>query len=186
MPEYNIIIENKAYRINLARNRETGIFDAKVNGKQVTLELESDQAHMISPSKIKVEGKTYRVQLEKIVRHSPFMLKINDIPFKAELRKHALETVTKIVKVKKSTRNVKAAIKKPQRREGVVVAPMAGKIVSIKVGKGDSVKTGDVLCILEAMKMENEILASKTGKVKEISLTEGQPVRNGDILAVIK
>lgn len=186
MPEYDIIIENRAYRVDLARKKDYGVFEAKVNGRQVLLELERDQAHMILPSMIKVEGKTYRVELEKIVRHSPFILKINGVSFKAELKKHVRETITKKVNVEKSTKKLEATIKKSQRREGVVVAPMAGKIVSIKVRKGDSVKTGDVLCILEAMKMENEILASKTGKVQEINLTEGKPVRDGDILVVIK
>ena len=185
MPEYDIIIENRAYRVDLARKTDYGVFEAKINGRQVLLELERDQPHMISPSMIKVEGKTYRVELEKIVRHSPVILKINGIPFKAELKKHVRETITKKAKVEKLTKKLEATIKS-QRREGVVVAPMAGKIVSIKVRKGDSVKTGDVLCILEAMKMENEILASKTGKVQEINLTEGKPVRDGDILVVIK
>ena len=77
---------------------------------------------------------------------------------------------------------------KPTRQhgEGVVAAPMAGKIVSVKVKKGDPVKMGTVLCVLEAMKMENEITSSKTGIVEEVRTQEGKAVNEGDILVVIK
>jgi pyruvate carboxylase subunit B len=70
--------------------------------------------------------------------------------------------------------------------EGAVVAPMAGKIVSVKVKKGDQVKMGAVLCVLEAMKMENEIAAPRSGVVQEILVQEGKPVSEGDALIVLK
>lgn len=66
-----------------------------------------------------------------------------------------------------------------------VVAPMPGKIFKINVQKGDVVKRGDVICILEAMKMENEIMASQDGKIGDISVSVGQTVSTGDVLAVI-
>ena len=71
-------------------------------------------------------------------------------------------------------------------QEGTVVTPMAGKIVSVKVRKGDMVKVGDVVCILEAMKMENDITANKTGEIQEIHVSEGTAVNEGDILITIK
>ena len=70
--------------------------------------------------------------------------------------------------------------------EGVVAAPMPGKVVSLKVNVGDSVKIGDGLCILEAMKMENEIIAQKAGVVKEIRVVEGASVKRGEPIAIIK
>ena len=63
-----------------------------------------------------------------------------------------------------------------------VNAPMPGSIVSVKVAVGDTVSEGDVLCILEAMKMENEIMAPCAGKVVAISATQGASVNTGDIL----
>ncbi|MEM2368086.1 MAG: biotin/lipoyl-containing protein, partial [Candidatus Bathyarchaeia archaeon] len=68
---------------------------------------------------------------------------------------------------------------------GTVTAPMTGKIISIKVGKGEQVKAGQVLCILEAMKMENEITAPVAGTVREILVSEGVSVNEGDPLFVI-
>ncbi len=63
-----------------------------------------------------------------------------------------------------------------------VNAPMPGNIVSVKVAVGDTVNEGDVLCILEAMKMENEIMAPCAGKVVAISATQGASVNTGDVL----
>jgi acetyl-CoA/propionyl-CoA carboxylase biotin carboxyl carrier protein len=62
---------------------------------------------------------------------------------------------------------------------------MTGKIVSVKVERGDQVKANQVLCIIEAMKMENEINASKAGVIKEVNVFEGSPVNEGDVLFVI-
>ncbi len=64
-----------------------------------------------------------------------------------------------------------------------VTAPMPGKILSIKVKVGQAVKTGDVIMILEAMKMENEIVAPQDGTVAGINVNEGASVEAGSILA---
>ncbi|HDI06797.1 MAG TPA: biotin/lipoyl-binding protein [Candidatus Bathyarchaeota archaeon] len=63
---------------------------------------------------------------------------------------------------------------------------MTGKIVSVKVKEGDSVKRGDVLCVLEAMKMENEISAPRDGVVREVHVSEGSAVSEGEVLFVIE
>ena len=59
---------------------------------------------------------------------------------------------------------------------------MPGTIVSVKVSVGQSVNAGDVLCVLEAMKMENEIVAPKAGKVVAVSASSGASVNTGDAL----
>ena len=66
-----------------------------------------------------------------------------------------------------------------------VKAPMPGNILQIKVSKGQSVKEGDVLIILEAMKMENEIVATKSGTVADILVSKGSVVETGSPLVVI-
>ena len=63
-----------------------------------------------------------------------------------------------------------------------VNSPMPGTIMSIAVKPGDSVKSGDVLCILEAMKMENEIVAPKDATVASVNVNQGQSVNSGDLL----
>ncbi len=67
----------------------------------------------------------------------------------------------------------------------VVKSPMPGNILKINVAAGQKVNEGDVLIILEAMKMENEITASKAGTVAQIVVTKGQVVETGSPLVVI-
>jgi biotin carboxyl carrier protein len=67
-----------------------------------------------------------------------------------------------------------------------VEVPITGKITSVNVKAGDKVAEGDVLCLLESMKMENPILAPVAGTVAKISCAAGQVVEAGDSLAVIE
>ena len=64
-------------------------------------------------------------------------------------------------------------------------APMPGNILDVKVAAGASVKAGDVLVILEAMKMENEIFAPCDGTVSSVAVSKGAAVNPGDVLCVI-
>ncbi|MGL5512913.1 MAG: biotin/lipoyl-containing protein, partial [Sporomusa sp.] len=67
----------------------------------------------------------------------------------------------------------------------VVAAPMPGKILSINAKAGDAVKRGDVLLILEAMKMQNEIMAPADGTVSDIRVSAGQTVSTGDAMVIL-
>jgi len=66
-----------------------------------------------------------------------------------------------------------------------VKSPMPGNILKINVAQGQKVSEGDVLIVLEAMKMENEIVATKSGTVAQIAVTKGQVVETGTPLVVI-
>ena len=68
----------------------------------------------------------------------------------------------------------------------VVEVPITGKIISVNVKSGDAVKEGDILCLLESMKMENPILAPVDGTVNEIKVEVDQVVSPGEIIAVIE
>ena len=63
-----------------------------------------------------------------------------------------------------------------------VTAPMPGNILAVNVAAGDSVKKGQVLMILEAMKMENEIMCPHDGKIASVSVTKGASVESGSVL----
>ena len=67
-----------------------------------------------------------------------------------------------------------------------VAAPMPGNILSVNVAAGDTVKKGQVLMVLEAMKMENEIMAPCDGKVTAVAVTKGAAVESGALLCTIQ
>ena len=66
-----------------------------------------------------------------------------------------------------------------------ISAPMPGKVLEVKVKAGDAVKSGDVLMILEAMKMQNEIMAPADGTISDVRISAGQTVGTGDVMIVM-
>jgi acetyl-CoA/propionyl-CoA carboxylase, biotin carboxylase, biotin carboxyl carrier protein len=66
-----------------------------------------------------------------------------------------------------------------------VVTPMQGTVLAVEVAEGDDVDAGQVICIVEAMKMENEITAHRAGRVTELSVAPGQPVKSGQVICIV-
>ena len=79
-----------------------------------------------------------------------------------------------------------APVAAPVAGDGTKVpSPMPGTILSVNVSVGQAVKTGDVLMVLEAMKMENDIVAPCDGTIKQLLVSKGSTVNTDDILAVL-
>jgi acetyl-CoA/propionyl-CoA carboxylase, biotin carboxylase, biotin carboxyl carrier protein len=66
-----------------------------------------------------------------------------------------------------------------------IVSPMQGTVLAVEVAEGDKVQAGQVVCIVEAMKMENEVHAHRAGRVTELSVAPGQPVKTGQVICVV-
>ncbi len=66
-----------------------------------------------------------------------------------------------------------------------VVSPMQGTVLAVEVADGDEVETGQVICVVEAMKMENEVHAHRSGRVSELSVAPGETVKTGQVICVI-
>jgi acetyl-CoA/propionyl-CoA carboxylase biotin carboxyl carrier protein len=66
-----------------------------------------------------------------------------------------------------------------------VVSPMQGTVLAVEVNDGDEVEPGQVLCVIEAMKMENEVHAHRAGRVSELSVAPGEPVKTGQVICVV-
>jgi pyruvate carboxylase subunit B len=85
------------------------------------------------------------------------------------------------VEVSKPARKARETVKK-----GAVISPMSGMVLSIKVKVGDKVKEGDLVAMIEAMKMQNEVRSPVSGVVKEIMSFESEVVSSGDTLMVVE
>lgn len=112
--------------------------------------------------KVKVNGKVYEVELE------------------------AVDEVNRSVETVKE--EVKKEVKKEEVSEGAnqILAPIAGKILEVKVNVGDSVKKGQTVAVIEAMKLENEIQSAYEGKVVDILVSAGSDIRNKDAMIVLE
>jgi biotin carboxyl carrier protein len=65
------------------------------------------------------------------------------------------------------------------------VSPMQGTVLAVEVTEGDAVRAGQVICVVEAMKMENEITAHRDGQVTGLSVRAGEPVVTGQVICVV-
>ena len=124
---------------------------------------------------ITFKGQVYELDVEEISSSAPSPAAINTVSVPTTA---PVATVTPVKAASPKATPAPAGAK-------TVAAPMPGKIFKVNVQKGDSVKRGDVICILEAMKMENEIMASQDGKIMDISVVVGQTVSTGDALVTI-
>ena len=110
--------------------------------------------------KIKVNGKSYRVELEEIEQ-------VDSAPLE-----------------EKRKQETKKIVDNSGAKE--VVSPIQGQVTNIKVKAGDKVQKGDVLIIVEAMKLENEVVSPFEGQIAEILVTKGQNVKAKDVILTIE
>ena len=111
--------------------------------------------------RVKINGKTYNVQLE------------------------AIEETTGTVTKEKT--EVKEKVVSASTKEGeAVVSPIQGNLLNVLVKEGQQVKKGDVLVIIEAMKLENEVNAPRDCEIVEVCVDKGQTVSSDQVLVKIK
>jgi glutaconyl-CoA decarboxylase len=183
MVTYEVLVEGKLRKIELEKKAPRS-FALKVDGKQVSVRLHADSISSEEQYSMMVNEKEYGVVLPDISWEKPFEVKVNGTAFRAQLKMPSARTTLLTSASIRPIEEKKTVVREPAA-EGSVTAPMTGKIVSVRVSKGDLVRSNQVLCVIEAMKMENEICSPKTGKVQEVLVTQGSPVNEGDVLFVI-
>lgn len=126
-----------------------------------------------------------------------YIVSINDKNYEVEVERGEATIVktTRAVQVQQtpSAPAAAAAVPAPVSAAPVIVgegeplkAPMPGTILSVRIGSGATVKRGEILLILEAMKMENEIVAPRDGVITQILTSKGASVNTGDVLVMLK
>ena len=110
-----------------------------------------------------------------------FLVNVNGTSYEVEVEELKGEVKPEAPKAPVSPAASAPAPKAPGAAD-TISAPMPGTIVGINVKVGDSFKRGQVLIVLEAMKMENEILAPRDGRVVNVNTQKGSSVNSGDVL----
>lgn len=177
-----VTIEGKTYQVEFNNFDPNAPCTVKVDDKPVEMAFQSEPRND-EPFFVRFKGKKYTVELSRNSGQGSFTAKVNNVPFKIELKTSARQMIAplSLPSFSFAQRGTRKTLDK-----GVVTAPMAGKIIKVKVKKGDAVEVGDVLCTLEAMKMENEVTAPTNGVVEEVLVQEGRTVNADDILILIK
>lgn len=126
--------------------------------------------------KVTLNGKTYEVEVEA---GKAVLLDEYEACAPAPAAAPAAETAPAAAAAPAPTPTVNLAAGEP------VNAPMPGNILRVEVKQGDAIKAGQLLVVLEAMKMENEILAPKDGTVAQVVVSKGSTVETGSPLIVL-
>ena len=141
--------------------------------------------------KLKINGNDYNVVIND-VQESVASVEVNGSNYKVEFEKPLVKpTAIKVVKTAPAAPAVSAATPKPSAAPAptaggtTVSSPLPGVILDVCVKEGDTVKNGQKIMVLEAMKMENVIEATADGVIKSIKVNKGDSVMEGTPLAII-
>lgn len=171
-PKYEIKLADRSYNVEVRRLDEGGLLVVKLGSQSFTLKptLNDDGSWTVS---------------DTAGDHSVGILKKSGSKVSLEVNGQACDIEwVRIRKQEEQTR--KAASASASRIDGGVYPPMPGKISEVLVKLGDTVKSGQTLCILEAMKMFNELKSPSAGIVKEIRIEPGSSVTTSSLLILIE
>lgn len=139
---------------------------------------------------IKIYGTEYAVKIKK-VEGKTAQLTVNDVPYEVEvegLTTNPTRMSTKTT-IQQPVMQSEVPVTKPAPASGnayPMKAPLPGVILEMAVKEGDTIKQGQLLLVLEAMKMENNIESDRAGVIEKINYHKGDSVLEGDVLLTIK
>lgn len=131
--------------------------------------------------KFTIRGNEYDVEITNI-EDNLATLEVNGSQYEVEIHREVKKTKTPTLVRKVVPEKTREVEKRESGSTSPINAPLPGTITEIKVNKGDIVKKGQVLLIMEAMKMENNVLAEKDGVIEKINVKPGDAVLQGDVL----
>jgi len=175
---YEVLVNKKAHNIRVLK-KEDDSFLVDVDGKTVEVKFANSGGGKFS---LEVNGEKFQTEVLRL-SGSVMRVKVGGKAFEVQYPTPTFKPETPKIELQ-PTLSKKPTISIAVGKDAVL-APIAGRIIALKVGVGQKVSKGDCICILEAMKMANEVAAPKDGIVKEILVSEGAVVNKGDVLAVI-
>jgi len=129
-----------------------------------------------------INGKKFRVRVKEIVGDSA-VVEVNDRIHQVTIKRATVPDRAPAPAAPQAPASAPAAPKPAAPAgKGAITAPMPGVVLKILVDRGDMVNAGDVVLVIEAMKMENEIKAAFSGTVKKVMVETGDSVNTGDQL----
>ncbi|MBM3134738.1 MAG: biotin/lipoyl-binding protein [Chloroflexi bacterium] len=167
-----VTVEGRPFKVRVEGGQP--LATVTVDGRVYKLEAQPRKADPAGPAySVLVDGKAYRVAVEGAVAPAP-------------LARPSPLGAPRPAAPAPAARLAPAPAPAEAAAPGAVTALMPGRVVAMRVQQGDTVESGQVLLILEAMKMENEIRAPKAGLVKTVPVSVGSNVNKGDILAIVE
>jgi len=184
LSQFNLFVNKKPHKVKLPESRNTTTsFRVEVNGKPTEVEL-LEGIRFDKSFFIKVGGKPYRVELNNRETEGSINVKVDGVLFSARRENKNKAIVSQALKPALPSME-KKIVKTQALDKGAIVASMPGKVAILRVKPGDHVQAGNVLLILESMKMENEITSPTNGVVREVKVSEGAAVNIGEIMLII-
>ncbi|MFW9805971.1 MAG: biotin/lipoyl-containing protein [Candidatus Thorarchaeota archaeon] len=172
-PEYKITLDERPFEVEVSMLDEGGLLIVSVGDQSFTMKptVDEDGNWIVNDTAMDYPVKILKKTGKNVT------LEINGEEHTIEWERLRREEVAKTVSASSAT---------GPKVSGGIYPPMPGKITEVRVKVGDSVKTGDTVCILEAMKMFNELKSGSSGTVKEVNVEVGSMVTPADLLVLIK
>jgi biotin carboxyl carrier protein len=160
---YAVKVDNKEFKVNAERSGRS--FAVFLDGKKTNVEVAHEEGSQLT---LIIGSQPYTIVME-----SEDQVVVNGEAYSVEVVDEEIQ------------RFMKAAPDKFQKKELAVKGVMPGLVMEVSVKEGDTIKKGDGLLIVEAMKMQNEMKAPRDGVVNKVLVKKGQTVNSGDVLVVI-
>ncbi len=189
MSRFQLEVIGKSFEIELKKDESKEI-KVYINGKEYNASLEGFSGSQLQ---IAVNGTLYFIdfpndptasKIDTIVNDRTRTIESHDIFGTTGI---TISKETKAPSIKETIINeVKPSPQRSSKAAQGILAPMPGKVVAVPKKEGEPVSLGEVVVILEAMKMENEITSNKDGKITEVRVKEGDNVDAHDVLVVVE